>query len=102
MVKFIALYKQPDDTAAFDKHYFEVHAPLAAKMPGIRKMEISKFAGTPMGTEAPFYLMAEIYFDNMEAAKAALGSPEGKAAGKDVMGFAGKIISMMFAEIRPS
>jgi uncharacterized protein (TIGR02118 family) len=100
MVKFIALYKRPDDPAAFDKHYFEIHAPLAAKMPGLRRMEVSRITGTPMGPEAPFYLLAELYFDNLDAAKAALASPEGKAAGKDVMGFAGKIITMMFAEVR--
>ena len=29
----------------------------------------------------------------------ALGSPEGKAAAKDVMSFAGGILHMMFAEV---
>lgn len=99
MVKLIALYKKPNDTAAFDKHYFETHAPLAAKMPGLRKMEVAKCYGAP-GGEPRFYLQAEMWFDNKEALNAALGSPEGKAAGKDVMSFAGDLITMVFAEVQ--
>jgi len=99
MVKLIALYKKPEDAAAFDNHYREIHTPLAMKMPGLRKLEVQRVVGTPMGTEAPFYQVAEMTFDSLDAVKAALASPEGKAAGKDVMGFAGKIITMMLAEV---
>jgi uncharacterized protein (TIGR02118 family) len=98
MVKLIALYRKPADVAAFEKHYMEIHAPLAKKMPGLRKMEISRCYGSP-GGEPKFYMVAEMYFDNKDALMAALGSPEGKAAGKDVMSFAGDVIHMMFAEI---
>ncbi len=98
MVKLIALYRKPADVAAFDKHYREVHTPLAKKMPGLRKLEVARCFGSP-GGEPKFYQVAEMYFDNKEALMAALGSPEGKAAGKDVMGFAGDLIHMMFAEV---
>lgn len=98
MVKLVALYKNPSDVAAFEQHYTEVHTPLAKKMPGMRRLEVSRFTGSP-GGEPKFYLMAEMYFDTKEAMMAALGSPEGKAAGKDVMSFAGDIIHMMFAEV---
>lgn len=99
MHKVIALYRKPDDPASFDKHYREIHTPLALKMPGLRRMEVARISTTPMGTEAPYYLIAEMYFDNAEAARAAFASPEGKAAGKDVMSFAGKIITMMHADV---
>jgi len=98
VVKLVALYKKPADVAAFEKHYREIHTPLAKKMPGLRKMEVSHVTGAP-GGEPKFYMMAELFFDNDEAMKAALASPEGKAAGKDVMSFAGDIIYMMFAAI---
>lgn len=98
MVKLIALYKKPADVAAFDKHYNEVHTPLARKMPGLRKIEVARCYGSP-GGEPKFYLVAEMYFDNKDALMAALSSPEGKAAGKDVMSFAGDLIHMMFAEV---
>ena len=33
MAKLIALYKHPENKEAFDAHYFNVHAPLTAKIP---------------------------------------------------------------------
>lgn len=98
MVKLVAIYKKPEDPQAFDRHYEEIHAPLAEKMPGLRKLEVNKVYGTPMG-DSPFYLIAEMLFDNKEALQEALSSAEGKAAGKDLMGFAGKVVSMHFAEV---
>ena len=98
MVKLVSLYKKPTDVDAFEKHFTEIHAPLVHKMPGLRKLELSRFTGSP-GGEPKFYLMAELYFDDKGAMFAALSSEEGKAAGKDVMGFAGDILHMMFADV---
>ena len=98
MVKLVALYKKPADVAVFEKHYQEIHTPLAKKMPGLKKLEVGHFTGAP-GGEPKFYMMAELYFDNKEAMMSALGSPEGKAAAKDVMSFAGDLIHMMFADV---
>ena len=98
MVKLIVLYSHPDDAQAFDKHYYETHLPLAKKMPGLIKSELSRVVGAPMG-EPRYHLMAELYFEDQAALKAALSSPEGMAAGKDVMGFAGKLVHMMTAEV---
>jgi len=99
VVKLIALYTKPENPGDFDKHYHEVHVPLVQKVPGLRRIELSKINGGPMG-EARYYLMAEMYFDNAEAMATAMKSPEMKAAGKDVMSFAGKLVHMMFAEVR--
>lgn len=100
MHKVIALYKKPEDAAAFDKHYREIHTPLAMKMPGLRKIEVAKCTGTiPPGGEPPYYQVAEMWFDDAAAAMAAFSSPEGRAAGKDVMSFAGKILTLVGAEI---
>ena len=98
MVKLVALYKKPADVDAFEKHYNEIHAPLAKKMPGLQKLEVSHIIGAPAG-EPKFYMMAELYFENKAAMFAALSSDEGQAAANDVMGFAGDIIHMMFAKI---
>lgn len=98
MVKLVVLYKKPQDVAAFEKRYFESHIPIANKMPGLRKVEVSRMVGAPMG-EAAYHLMAELYFDNMDAMKAALASQEGKDTAKDIMSFAKDIITMMFADV---
>ncbi len=98
MVKLIALYKKPDDVSAFDKHYTDVHAPLVKKLPGLRQMEISKITGSAIG-ETPEYLMCEMYFDSKDALDAALASPPGRVAGKDLMGFAAKYVTLMYADV---
>jgi uncharacterized protein (TIGR02118 family) len=98
MIKLVAIYKKPANAAEFDKHYFEIHCPLANKMPGLRKIEIAKVIGGPMG-ESNLHMIAELYFDDMDALKAAMSSPEGKASAKDLMSFAGDVVSMHFAQV---
>lgn len=99
MVKLIALYKHPEDKEAFDRHYEEVHAPLAAKMPGLEKLEVTRITGAPQG-KSEYYLMAEMYFKDQDTLNNAMRSEEGMAAAKDLMGFAGKIVSMMIGEVK--
>lgn len=98
MVKLIALYKQPDHKESFDDHYFNVHTPLAKKMPGLEKIEVSRIYGSPTG-ESKYYLLAELYFKDKESLNASMNSTEGKAAAKDLMGFAGSLVTMMFGEV---
>ncbi len=97
MVKLIALYQKPADVDAFERHYAQVHIPLVEKIPGIRKTEWTRFLASPRG-EAPYYMMYEMYFDNMESYKAAMKSEENKAAGQDLMSFAKDIVTLMVAE----
>jgi len=50
MALLVVMYKAPHDAAAFDKHYFEKHIPLAKKIPSLRKYEVSRGAvATPAG-----------------------------------------------------
>ena len=98
MVKLIALYKRPNDVSSFDKHYTEVHTPLVKKLPGLRQMEISRITGSAIG-ETPEYLLCEMYFDSKDALDAALASPPGRVAGKDLMGFAAKYVTLMYADV---
>lgn len=98
VAKLIALYKNPANKPEFDEKYFQEHLPLARKMPGLQLVEVSRITGAPMG-EAKYHIMAELYFEDVDSMKSALASPEGKAAGKNLMGFAGELVSMMFAEV---
>ena len=97
MIKLIALYQKPADAQAFEEHYAHVHLPLLEKIPGLRKTELSRITGSPRG-EAPFYMMYEMYFDDMDAYNRAMASEENKAAGRDLMSFARDIVIMMIAE----
>lgn len=98
MAKLIALYKHPEDPIAFDQHYNEVHVPITEKIPGLREIRVTKFSMTPMGKQAPYYLMCEMIYDNMDDLKNGLRSEEGKASGKDLMSFAGDLVTLMIGE----
>ena len=96
MAKLIALYKQPANVAAFDSHYFDKHVPIAKKVPGLRRYEVS--TGTVAGPqgESAYHLVAILHFDSMAAIQAGLGSPEGQAAAGDLANFAQAGVELIF------
>jgi uncharacterized protein (TIGR02118 family) len=94
-MKLVALYKHPADSAAFDKAYFETHLPLIKKVPGIQNARITHINRTVVGEG--FYLMAEMYFADMDALKNAMRSPEMAAAGENLDSFAKDLYTLMFA-----
>ena len=83
MAGMVVIYKQPVDTQAFDKHYFETHIPLAKKIPGLRKYEVSRGPITAVAGPPDVYLIATLHFDDLDAMKKGMASPEGKATGAD-------------------
>jgi uncharacterized protein (TIGR02118 family) len=96
--KIVALYKKPQNPQEFDKRYFEEHVPLVNKMPGVQRWEIAKYAGAVNG-EQPYYMIVELYYENLDALKASLESKEGKVAGDHIMSFAKDILTITFAEV---
>jgi uncharacterized protein (TIGR02118 family) len=38
MTQMIVIYKVPKNPAAFDRHHFEVHGPLARQLSGAQKL----------------------------------------------------------------
>jgi uncharacterized protein (TIGR02118 family) len=100
MAQLIVMYKTPRDAAAFDKHYFEKHVPIAKKIPGLKKYEVSKGpVATPAGPSS-VYLVATLLFDDMAAIQKAFASPEGQAAAADVPTFASGGVDMFMFDTR--
>ncbi len=88
MARLVVLYKTPKNAEAFDKHYASTHIPLAKKVPGLKKYDISQGTiGAPAGPSG-IHLVATLYFDSLDALKAGLSSPEGQAAAGDLANFA--------------
>jgi uncharacterized protein (TIGR02118 family) len=96
MHKLTVQYTDPADPAVFEKHYREVHVPLAAKIPGLRRFTITKPRG--LGCAAP-YLIAELWFDDAATLDAGLRSPEGVAAAADVQNLAVGYVAMFTGEV---
>lgn len=83
MARVVVLYKTPKDIAAFDKHYASSHIPLAKKIPGLRKYEVSRGpVMTPAGPSG-IHLVATLHFDDIQAVQSAFASAEGQAAAAD-------------------
>jgi len=83
MARMLVIYKTPKDPAAFDKHYFEVHVPLAKKLPGLRQYETSRGPVVAPGGGSGFYMVAILRFDSLAAIREAFATPEGHACGTD-------------------
>ena|SRR5713226_9701799 len=98
MVRFLVLYDKPHDPEAFDRHYRDIHIPLAKKLPGLRRYTISRNAA-PVRGDGPYYLVAELDWDDMTALQQAFQSPEGRATAADVPKFAGDGVHSMSFEL---
>jgi uncharacterized protein (TIGR02118 family) len=98
MVKLIVLYGKPEDPSAFDAYYASTHAPLAEKIPNVKRYEHGKALGSADGSEAPYYYVADLSFDDADALQAGMSSPEGAAAGADVANFASGGATMFIAQ----
>ncbi|MDB5601669.1 MAG: Ethyl tert-butyl ether degradation EthD [Xanthobacteraceae bacterium] len=100
MVKLTVLYGHPTDTAAFERYYAQTHLPLAAKMTGHTRLELSKVVGAPGGGQPAFYRMANVYFDSPAQMDATMGSPEGKAVADDLANFATGGVTLFVSEVQ--
>ncbi len=79
---FLVLYSTPTDPAAFERHYRDVHAPLAKTLPGLRRYTLARQPQTVRGSDC--YLVATLEWDSIADLRAAMTSPEGRAAADDM------------------
>lgn len=98
MHTLVVNYHAPADPAAFDAHYSGTHAPLAARIPGVRSFTTGHVQA--MDSAAPaYYMVAQLTFDSAADMAAAMGSPEGAAAVADLPNFAGAGTTMYHYEV---
>lgn len=88
MMKTTALYNHPKDPEAFEAYYAQTHLPLSAKMAGVARMELTRFAPGADGSRPAYYRMAELYFADAAQMQTTFGSPEGQAVAADLQNFA--------------
>ena len=99
MIKYVALYRMPDDPAAFDRSYFETHVPIVDETPGLVRTEIAKVTRMVVG-EPAYYLMAELYFDSVESMKAAFKTDPWRKSGENLQEWGGMdLVTMFTAEV---
>jgi uncharacterized protein (TIGR02118 family) len=85
------IYKQPKDTAAFEKYYAETHVPLVGANQqeiGFTRAELTKFDSNLDGSAPALYRQAELYFPSMEALKKGTATAGFKKVADDLPNFA--------------
>jgi uncharacterized protein (TIGR02118 family) len=98
MARLVVMYKKPADAAAFDTYYFGTHVPIAKKIPGLQRYEVSKGAiMTPQGPSG-YHLVATLHFADMKSIMAAFASAEGGATAADLANFAQAGVEMVMFE----
>jgi uncharacterized protein (TIGR02118 family) len=97
MHRLVVNYHQPADPGAFDAYYTETHAPLAAKIPGVRSFTTGHCASLDDSPPA-YYMVAELVFGSVADMAAGMGSAEGAAAIADLPNFAGGGVTTLHYE----
>jgi uncharacterized protein (TIGR02118 family) len=83
MAQVIMIYKTPRNPAAFDRHYFDVHVPLARQLPGLRKLETNRGPIISLYGASEAHLVAALHFDSLADINAAIMSECGRACAAD-------------------
>jgi uncharacterized protein (TIGR02118 family) len=97
VVRLVALYSQPEDPAAFDAHYRDVHGPIVNRYPNLVSVRLTKADGLG-GRPAAFYLMAEMSFASRADLDEALASDAGRESGRDLRNFAQAGVTLFVAD----
>jgi uncharacterized protein (TIGR02118 family) len=86
MIKFIGFWSQPNDPDEYERHYAEVHMPLAAAVPGVADIVLTR-AAQGLGGEPPsFYRAVEMAFQSEQDLERAMTSEEWQAVMVDAGG----------------
>lgn len=83
MAQMITIYKTPRNPAAFDRHYLDVHVPLARRLPGLRKLETNRGPIISLYGASEAHLVATLHFDSLSDINAAFMSECGRACAAD-------------------
>ena len=98
MVKFVALYKKPDDPEAFDKWFFGEHMDICRRYPDVDHMHVQKVTGAPRG-ESDYYLLFEAVYKDRDTMMGSLMSDPGTESARNLRdsGFGG-LMTGLFTE----
>ncbi len=95
--KLILLFSQPHDAVDFDRRWSENFVTVVERMPGLRRVSVSRVTGIATGEFRP-YLVHELFFHNGQGLGEAMASREGQAAGRALMALAPGKVTLCFAE----
>lgn len=102
MIKLIGLLKRKEGmpVEAFQRYWRDVHAPIIARTPGLRRyVQSHSIAEIYDDYPQAYDGMAEAWFDSLEAFVAAQASPEWQAGARDAPNFIERSVRLVASEI---
>jgi uncharacterized protein (TIGR02118 family) len=99
--KVTVIYDNTHDPDAFEASYSDQLA-LAAKLPGLDRLESSKVWPKEDGTPTPAYRLLDLYFTDYDTASAATATVEAGAFFASVIAHATGGVRIVFADIDES
>jgi uncharacterized protein (TIGR02118 family) len=89
MIKRMILVTRRADLSGdeFRRYYTEKHAPIVARMPGLRRYVQNPAAPGPDGREPEISGIAEVWYEDEAAFRAAMSSAEAEAANESLSHF---------------
>jgi len=96
MVKLLIMIDTPQDAALFEQSWPEfLHQ--AETMPGLRRESTSRVNSILFG-DSLTGMIHELFFDSLEALKAAMASPQGQTAGQTLQRITQGRMSLLLAQ----
>jgi len=74
---------RPGEEGEFERHYWDVHVPLAAAIPGTVSLTLTRTDEGLEDAEPSYYRVAETVFESKEALAAAMRTPQWEALRAD-------------------
>lgn len=97
MVKFIIVFRHPEDAEAFENVYQDFLG-LVERMPHIQRRQVVHITGSPLG--APdVYRILELYFESTQDQQTALLSDIGQEAGQELQRLKRGSYELYFADV---
>jgi uncharacterized protein (TIGR02118 family) len=100
--KITVIYDNPADPEAFEAGYAADQVSLARALPGLVRLEAAKVWPKEDGTETPAYRTLDLYFEDYDAASAAVAGPEAGALFPSILGLATGGVRILFSDIEES
>jgi len=76
-------FPRPGEEEDFEHHYWDVHVPLAAAIPGTVSLTLTRTAEGLEDNPPSYYRVAETVFESKDALAAAMGTPQWAALRAD-------------------
>jgi uncharacterized protein (TIGR02118 family) len=103
MIKSMGLAKRKEGMSveAFQRYWRDVHGPIVARTPGLRRYVQSHVVPELYDSDTPpaFDGLAELWYDSLEARAEAQATPEWRAATADGPNFIGSNVGLLASEV---